>query len=95
MASENGKKGAKAGAKDEDHGPRECMPCRGSGQVISKLGGEETTRPCPWCGGSGERTASADAQAAWRERRAAESETPGAERGTEPAAAPEPPDAAA
>ena len=33
------------------HGPRECMPCRGTGKVISGLGGEQNTVTCPWCGG--------------------------------------------
>jgi hypothetical protein len=47
------------------------MPCRGTGQVISKLGGEERKLPCPWCEGSGVKSAGVDTQAAWREREAA------------------------
>jgi DnaJ-class molecular chaperone len=47
------------------HGPRECMPCRGTGKVISGLGGEPKTVVCPWCGGSGERQSDVDAQAKW------------------------------
>ena len=49
--------------------PRECMACRGSGRVISNLGGTPSTITCPWCGGSGVRVAGIDAQAAaaWRE----------------------------
>ena len=47
------------------HGPRECMPCRGTGKVISGLGGEPKTVTCPWCGGSGERQPGVDAQAKW------------------------------
>jgi len=46
------------------------MPCRGTGRVISKLGGEERTLPCPWCEGSGVKTPDVDTQAAWREREA-------------------------
>jgi DnaJ-class molecular chaperone len=53
-------------AKDA-HEPRECMPCRGSGQVISNLGGTAKTVSCPWCGGGGVRVADVDAQASWRD----------------------------
>jgi hypothetical protein len=41
------------------------MACRGSGQVISNLGGTPNTVTCPWCDGSGVRTAEIDAQARW------------------------------
>jgi hypothetical protein len=41
------------------------MACRGSGQVISNLGGTPSTLACPWCGASGERVAGIDAQARW------------------------------
>jgi len=51
---------------DGSHEPRECMPCGGSGQVISNLGGEPKKVTCPWCAGSGVRDPNADAQAAWR-----------------------------
>jgi DnaJ-class molecular chaperone len=47
------------------HGPRECMPCRGTGKVISGPYGEQKTVTCPWCGGSGERQPGVDAQAKW------------------------------
>jgi hypothetical protein len=47
------------------HGPRECMPCRGTGKVISGLGGEPKTVACPWCGGDGVRQPGVDAQAKW------------------------------
>ena len=48
------------------------MACRGSGKVISHLGGTPKSIACPWCDGSGKRLAEHDAQAAWekRERRA-------------------------
>ena len=50
---------------DESHGPRQCMPCRGSGRVISNLGGTTSTVTCPWCTGGGVRLPDVDAQAGW------------------------------
>ena len=47
------------------HGPRECMSCRGSGQVISSLGGTPSKVTCPWWGGGGVRVPGTDAQAGW------------------------------
>jgi hypothetical protein len=44
------------------------MPCRGSGQVISNLGGTPKQVTCPWCGGAGVRLAGVDAQAKWTEQ---------------------------
>jgi len=44
------------------------MPCRGSGQVISNLGGTPSRVTCPWCGGGGVRVAGIDAQARWLEQ---------------------------
>jgi hypothetical protein len=41
------------------------MPCRGSGQVISNLGGTPSKVTCPWCGGGGVRVPGVDAQARW------------------------------
>jgi DnaJ-class molecular chaperone len=49
------------------HGPRECMPCRGTGKVISNLGGTPNTVTCPWCAGGGVRVPDVDAQAKWLE----------------------------
>jgi hypothetical protein len=49
------------------HEPRECMACRGTGSVISNLGGSPSTVQCPWCNGSGLRPAEIDAQAHWGE----------------------------
>jgi hypothetical protein len=47
------------------------MPCRGTGKVISNLGGEASQVTCPWCQGGGERLAGGiDAQAGWLEQRA-------------------------
>ena len=42
-----------------------CMPCHGSGQVISNLGGHARKATCPWCRGEGVRLTGADAQE-WR-----------------------------
>jgi hypothetical protein len=47
------------------------MACRGSGHVISNLGGTPNTITCPWCRGDGVRIAEIDAQAQWLEREAA------------------------
>jgi hypothetical protein len=41
------------------------MACRGTGRVISGLGGTPSTVSCPWCAGSGLRPAEIDAQAHW------------------------------
>jgi hypothetical protein len=74
---------------DGSHGPRECMPCRGSGQVISNLGGTPGKVSCPWCGGSGVRVAGIDAQAGWPDQ-SADAASAGADPETS-GAAPEPP----
>jgi hypothetical protein len=47
------------------HEPRECMACRGTGRVISNLGGSSSTVDCPWCAGTGMRSPEIDAQAGW------------------------------
>jgi len=47
--------------------PAPCSPCRGTGRVVSNLGGTPRERPCPWCEGSGTRIPGHDAQAEWRE----------------------------
>jgi DnaJ-class molecular chaperone len=39
-----------------------CTPCRGTGRLISGLGGEPHEVTCPWCGGSGEFVSGRDAQ---------------------------------
>jgi DnaJ-class molecular chaperone len=45
----------------------ECFPCRGSGTVISSLGGERREVTCPWCEGTGRTIPGHDAQASRRE----------------------------
>jgi DnaJ-class molecular chaperone len=39
-----------------------CTPCRGTGQVISTLGGSPHTVTCPWCEGTGSYMPGHDAQ---------------------------------
>jgi DnaJ-class molecular chaperone len=51
-------------AKDEPRDDVTCRPCRGTGTVISGLGGEQSEVQCPWCGGTGVRDPERDAQAA-------------------------------
>jgi DnaJ-class molecular chaperone len=48
------------GAESAARGP--CLACRGSGQVISGLGGTPHSVTCPWCQGTGHRIAGIDAQ---------------------------------
>jgi DnaJ-class molecular chaperone len=70
------------------HEPRECMACRGTGRVISNLGGSPSTVACPWCDGSGLRPAEVDAQAHWARESGSEPQTgESAGTGTEPGAA--------
>ena len=60
--------GDESNAQDQaegSHGPRECMPCRGTGSVISNLGGTPSTVTCPWCDGTGVRVPETDAQSKW------------------------------
>ena len=57
---ENGGGGS---AGQASHEPRECMACRGTGQVISNLGGNPSKVTCPWCDGQGVRVPGIDAQA--------------------------------
>jgi DnaJ-class molecular chaperone len=45
-----------------------CTPCRGTGRVISALGGDPHEVTCPWCGGTGKYTPGHDAQEAPAER---------------------------
>jgi DnaJ-class molecular chaperone len=46
---------------------RSCMACRGTGKVISNLGGSASEVECPWCDGSGHWIPGHDAQARRRE----------------------------
>jgi DnaJ-class molecular chaperone len=46
----------------ESHEPRVCVPCHGTGKVISNLGEKTSKITCPWCRGGGERLTGVDAQ---------------------------------
>ena len=71
---------------DAGHEPRECMACRGSGRVLSNLGGTAKSVECPWCEGSGTRIPAHDAQARRiADRESAEAETGGAGDSGDPA----------
>jgi DnaJ-class molecular chaperone len=45
---------------------RPCPPCRGTGRIVSRLGGSASTVTCPWCEGTGRVIPGHDAQAARR-----------------------------
>jgi DnaJ-class molecular chaperone len=47
-----------------DAEPQQCAPCRGTGRVISNLGGTANEVMCPWCEGSGRMIPGHNAQAA-------------------------------
>jgi len=51
----------------EPAAPEPCSACRGTGVVISHLGGEPSELPCPWCDGGGVRLRGHDTQARWRD----------------------------
>ena len=53
-------------AEPEPYDPQRCTACRGTGKVISTLGGEPKQVPCPWCEGTGRFIPEHDAQAARR-----------------------------
>jgi len=44
--------------------PPPCPACRGTGRVISNLGGSPSTVTCPWCEGGGRYLREHDAQSA-------------------------------
>jgi DnaJ-class molecular chaperone len=50
--------------EDEPHDPQRCTACRGTGKVVSNLGGERHEVACPWCEGTGRFIPGHDAQAA-------------------------------
>jgi hypothetical protein len=72
-AGDDAKASAGAGDAASSAGAPQCMPCRGSGKVLSNLGGESSLVSCPWCEGTGVRQQGVDAQQHWREREGAES----------------------
>ena len=68
LTREEGDREAPAKAPQGASDARACMPCRGSGKVISNLGGSPKSISCPWCEGAGVRRADIDAQATWMGR---------------------------
>ncbi len=44
--------------------PLPCAPCRGTGEVVSNLGGTAQKVRCPWCDGTGIQQPGHDARAA-------------------------------
>jgi DnaJ-class molecular chaperone len=53
--------------------PQPCSVCRGTGTLISNLGGSPSTVTCSWCEGTGTYLPDHDAQAARAEGRGGES----------------------
>ena len=51
------------GGGTEGPEPRACTVCRGTGTVISTLGGTASQQDCPWCEGTGTEIPGHDAQA--------------------------------
>jgi DnaJ-class molecular chaperone len=49
-------------ARTEEARPATCGPCRGTGKLISGLGGTPHEVVCPWCRGTGEFIPGLDAQ---------------------------------
>ena len=73
-------------APDANDSPElECSACRGTGKVISALGGEPRPVTCPWCEGSGRFLPEHDAQAARREADAGRTDDGGADGGDDAA----------
>jgi DnaJ-class molecular chaperone len=51
-------------APQEPYDPTTCTACRGTGEVVSNLGGTAHRVRCPWCDGDGRYLPGHDAQAA-------------------------------
>lgn len=45
---------SRAVAPEDPTPDTQCRPCRGTGRLISGLGGTPNEVTCPWCDGSGE-----------------------------------------
>lgn len=61
-SSSAGEDGEQDVPAEESREPRVCMPCHGTGKVISNLDARARKVTCPWCRGSGERLIGEDAQ---------------------------------
>jgi len=57
---------ATATAERSGTAPLPCAPCRGTGLLVSNLGGAPSTVTCAWCEGAGSQLPGHDAQAARR-----------------------------
>jgi hypothetical protein len=58
-------------------GRQPCSPCRGSGKVISNLGGKREEITCPWCDGGGTRLPEHNAQARFKDEQVPPRPDPG------------------
>ncbi len=68
-SAEHGEEEDEGVATEESHEPRVCVPCHGTGKVVSNLGGHTSKVTCPWCRGGGERLTGVDAQE-WQQEQA-------------------------
>jgi hypothetical protein len=59
-----------SGAGAQEREPQPCMPCHGTGKVISNLGEHMRKVTCPWCRGGGIRLTGVDAQE-WQQEQVA------------------------
>jgi DnaJ-class molecular chaperone len=59
---------AEVSAAQEPQQPSVCMPCHGTGKVISNLDEHSRKVTCPWCRGGGVRLTGMDAQEWQREQ---------------------------
>jgi DnaJ-class molecular chaperone len=56
-------------ADEEEFEMESCRACKGSGKVVSNLGGESSEVECPWCEGTGKfQGPEHDAQGRWGEK---------------------------
>ncbi len=60
------RRGGRGAEADEDRST--CSSCRGTGKVLSSLGGTQHAVTCPWCGGTGRFQPGRDAQESPAER---------------------------
>jgi hypothetical protein len=79
-------------SEQEPHAPVPCSACRGTGTVISNLGGTPQEVPCPWCDGGGVRLREHDAQAPKLAEREGQVEREGGPESAGSTAPPEPDD---
>ncbi len=59
-------------APDDEFEMETCRACRGTGKVISNLGGSPSEVDCPWCEGTGKFISEHDAQAHWGAEKASD-----------------------